>query len=66
MWKGIVIALLVGAGSYCGYLAYTGQLVPTLQAGRNWVERQVGIKQGKTDLKATPYPAYGPVIAPGQ
>jgi hypothetical protein len=61
MFKKGFVALLVGIATFAGYLAYSGVTLRDCQA---WVERQVGQRPGPSDLKGTPYPAYGPVVVP--
>jgi hypothetical protein len=61
MFKKGFTALVVGIATFVGYLWYAGV---TLHDCRVWVERQVGQQPGPSDLKATPYPAYGPVVVP--
>jgi hypothetical protein len=61
MFRKGLVALVLGAAVFFGYLSYKGV---TVRDVRVWVERQAGQRSGPSDLKGTPYPAYGPVVVP--
>jgi len=59
MGKTIKIVLIAGVTGVFGYCAYTGV---TLNDAGQWLERNLGIRAKKPDLKGVPYHNYTPAV----